>query len=397
MNTITQQRKPVQVLLPLLVYCAVAIFLLGSIATHAQLVNGDFESNCGSVMHWAAFQGSNACVTGPWFVSHGSPDIEKNVGGNTTNSARMWATHNPPWAASGEGLFVTCPTFQADVEYRIRFRYYVSGEQSLDHIYVFLANGLVHNSNVNLIGIPVPGSEKNIIDIQNPTNDTWTEVDVVFSFPDVPVSTYSQLWFYPMENDDYLMSLYLDDVSVNMVCTPDITYNNFAGVPSFTEVSNSIEAFGSSAVSGGQQVTYQAGYSISLSDEFHADPTGTGFFHAYIAPCTELQSCDDNGVLPKQGDVSAPAPLLLTTSVDNYPNPFTGRTTISYTLAESGPVALVVTNVLGEEVMALVQSGHYNAGKYSMEFDGSSLVPGVYFLTLQSGTTSTTRKMVITR
>ncbi len=398
MNTITQQKKAARFVL---LCCMVALLVLGAVRTRAQLVNGDFESNCvnpggGYLLVDEAFQAGTACITGSWFVSHGTPDIIFEPIGNSTAVASMWGGDED----EGEGLFIECPDFEEGVQYRLRFRYYVDvvvGTSNLDHIYVSLTNDLVHNANIYDFSLPVVAEEV-VMDVQDPPEFTWTTVDIVFT----PTADYQQLWFYPrISVNSSWVGLYIDDVElVVLECPNNVVYNNFAGIPAFTEATTSIEASGNSGMSGIQQVDYQAGYSISLGNEFHADPTGIGYFHAYIAPCSnddDIQSCEGNGVSPKRGDALSPVPMLLTTSVDNYPNPFTGKTTISYTLAEPGSVALVLTNMLGEEVISLVRSGNHSAGKYSMEFDGSSLVPGVYFLTLQSGAISTTRKMVITR
>lgn len=68
----------------------------------------------------------------------------------------------------------------------------------------------------------------------------------------------------------------------------------------------------------------------------------------------------------------------------NYPNPFVSITNITCQLQEPDYVKLAVYNILGMEVMVLV-NGRQSAGKYRLIFDGSHLESGIYFYKL-SGT-----------
>ncbi|MFZ4621766.1 MAG: DUF2334 domain-containing protein [Bacteroidota bacterium] len=85
----------------------------------------------------------------------------------------------------------------------------------------------------------------------------------------------------------------------------------------------------------------------------------------------------------------------------NYPNPFNPSTTIEYNIApqtESGSaggvVQLSVYDVLGN-VVATVVNGSQKPGKYSAQFNASSLASGIYFYRLQFGTNVAVRKMVL--
>lgn len=80
----------------------------------------------------------------------------------------------------------------------------------------------------------------------------------------------------------------------------------------------------------------------------------------------------------------------------NYPNPFSSNTTISFKVAETGPVELTVYNVLGELVETL-ESRVMTPGNYDAGFDASGLATGIYFYTLASRAFSQTRKMVVVR
>jgi len=63
----------------------------------------------------------------------------------------------------------------------------------------------------------------------------------------------------------------------------------------------------------------------------------------------------------------------------NYPNPFNPNTTISYQLPSAGIVSLKVYDMLGREVVVLVD-GVKEAGYYNATFNGSDLASGIYFI-----------------
>ncbi len=84
---------------------------------------------------------------------------------------------------------------------------------------------------------------------------------------------------------------------------------------------------------------------------------------------------------------------------NNYPNPFNPSTTISYSLAQRGPVTLRVYNSLGQVVSTLVNEIQ-PAGAYEVEWDGRSasgnrVASGLYFYRLEAGEFVKSRKMVL--
>jgi hypothetical protein len=67
--------------------------------------------------------------------------------------------------------------------------------------------------------------------------------------------------------------------------------------------------------------------------------------------------------------------------LQNYPNPFNPATVISYQLSVNSHVTLKIYDVLGKEIMKLVNK-EQGAGNYTIRFDGSKLPSGVYYYTL---------------
>jgi photosystem II stability/assembly factor-like uncharacterized protein len=80
----------------------------------------------------------------------------------------------------------------------------------------------------------------------------------------------------------------------------------------------------------------------------------------------------------------------------NYPNPFNPTTVISYQIPVSGNVNLKVYDLLGREVVVLVDENK-PAGKYEVEFDASQISSGVYYYKLTAGDFIQTNKMVLIR
>jgi len=78
----------------------------------------------------------------------------------------------------------------------------------------------------------------------------------------------------------------------------------------------------------------------------------------------------------------------------NYPNPFNPSTTIRFDLPEAGHVSLKVFNLLGNEVMTLVDE-HQSEGAHQVELDGASMQSGVYLCRLQAGSFSQAIKVTL--
>lgn len=81
-------------------------------------------------------------------------------------------------------------------------------------------------------------------------------------------------------------------------------------------------------------------------------------------------------------DPNCPGPLRVAPlGIIAAPNPFSDRTTLSYTLSEVAEVALEVTTPVGKRILTLVND-RQKAGDHDVTFDGSRLPTGVYVATL---------------
>jgi hypothetical protein len=78
----------------------------------------------------------------------------------------------------------------------------------------------------------------------------------------------------------------------------------------------------------------------------------------------------------------------------NYPNPFNPKTTIRFSIPQSGLVSLKIYNLLGDEVATLV-SQDLRAGAYTSTWDARTMSSGLYLCRIQSGTSVQTMKLVL--
>ncbi len=66
----------------------------------------------------------------------------------------------------------------------------------------------------------------------------------------------------------------------------------------------------------------------------------------------------------------------------NHPNPFTGKTTFTYSLPVDGKVTLEIYDIVGNKVKSLVDVTQ-SAGDYVLSLDEVTLQPGVYTATIK--------------
>ncbi|HET6349199.1 MAG TPA: S8 family serine peptidase [Candidatus Krumholzibacteria bacterium] len=87
------------------------------------------------------------------------------------------------------------------------------------------------------------------------------------------------------------------------------------------------------------------------------------------------------------------------TSLVAYPNPFNPRTTIDYVVVARGRVTLTAYDVAGRRVATLVDAqeapGHHSISWNAVDEHGATLASGVYLISLESGGTRASRKVVL--
>lgn len=141
---------------------------------------------------------------------------------------------------------------------------------------------------------------------------------------------------------------------------------------------------------GQSTVVYDAGTSLYVgagADLCAGTITVNGTFSGGGTFCNSPVGVEDekeeNFALPKKYDLA-----------QNYPNPFNPSTKISWQSPISGHQTLKVYDVLGNEVVTLVDEFR-NAGIYEIEFNATGLKSSVYFYKLQAGGFLSTKKMIL--
>jgi hypothetical protein len=78
----------------------------------------------------------------------------------------------------------------------------------------------------------------------------------------------------------------------------------------------------------------------------------------------------------------------------NYPNPFNPSTKINYEIPEKSTVNLKVYDILGNEILTLVNE-EKQLGRYEVEFNAINLPSGIYFYRIKAGNFVQTKKMLL--
>jgi hypothetical protein len=148
--------------------------------------------------------------------------------------------------------------------------------------------------------------------------------------------------------------------SIMPATVKNVTINNPAGVTSSQALTITDTLF---LVSGTLSGPYTAGTTVKVSTDVQDQSTG-------IPRAYSLQQ--------------------------NYPNPFNPSTSINYQLPANSFVSLKVLDMLGREVATLVNEVK-NAGTYSTTWNAAGFGSGIYFCTMQAGSFSDTRKLILVK
>jgi ligand-binding sensor domain-containing protein len=126
-------------------------------------------------------------------------------------------------------------------------------------------------------------------------------------------------------------------------------------------------------------------YVLSLGIDNQYIFAGTGASSIWRRPLSQVvtESEEETNLQPEEFSLS-----------QNYPNPFNPSTTINFSVPSSEFVALKIYDVLGNEVVTLVNE-EKPAGSYEVNFSAEGLTSGIYFYKLLAGTFIETKKMIL--
>ncbi|MCK9424447.1 MAG: T9SS type A sorting domain-containing protein [Ignavibacteriaceae bacterium] len=132
------------------------------------------------------------------------------------------------------------------------------------------------------------------------------------------------------------------------------------------------------------------GNSNSTKEYNFTDNTATSGLYAY-----RLKQLDNDGKYEYSKEVEADLGMPNEFSLkQNFPNPFNPETAISYQMPVSGKASLKVFDMLGREVVTLVDEVK-EAGTYNVSFNGKAFTSGAYFYRFQSGNYLKINKMIL--
>jgi hypothetical protein len=134
-----------------------------------------------------------------------------------------------------------------------------------------------------------------------------------------------------------------------------------------------------------------AGTSNTPKEYSFTDAKFTAGRYAY-----RLKQVDNDGTFKYSQSVEVEVgmvPRVFTLS-QNYPNPFNPSTTIEFTLADDGMTTLKIFDILGREVVTLVNEELKAGIQHSVLFDASRFASGLYFYRIETGKNSLVRKLM---
>ncbi|MDZ4711066.1 MAG: T9SS type A sorting domain-containing protein [bacterium] len=153
-------------------------------------------------------------------------------------------------------------------------------------------------------------------------------------------------------------------------------------------IDTSVIAQGSGWPGMGPMVEYPVRYKVQAIDKYQDSSVRSDFGSIIgIYNCSICEDGPDNIIL----DPSLPTEYSL---YQNYPNPFNPETNIKFDLPEDNFVTIKVYDILGKEIFTLLNDFR-NAGRYSINFNGSNFPSGIYYYKIKAGEFESIRKMIL--
>jgi photosystem II stability/assembly factor-like uncharacterized protein len=186
------------------------------------------------------------------------------------------------------------------------------------------------------------------------------------------------------------------DISSNL---PDAPVNDIIVDPDSTQrlyVGTDVGVFGSDNLGNSWNYLGENLPNAPITDLVLHNPTRTLIAATYGR---SMYSIDLTPVTNAENEISSLKDFIL---YQNYPNPFNPITKIKFTIRDviangvnqSKQVTLKIYDVLGNEVVTLVNEVK-PTGTYEVEFSAGGLSSGIYYYTLKAGSFSETRKMIL--
>jgi hypothetical protein len=245
-----------------------------------------------------------------------------------------------------------------------------------------------------------------ITEFQRPfVSRTWDGSKLYMGWFDTDTLTFG---IFTNTNPDLHMVGY--DVDANMWSEDLSVFSNIGAGENITTLSNADGActFGNAsyyAKEGGPSPSVPVNYlvvgngGVDVSNPcsfFYLDcagPSGSLTHPGNPLPVTTRYAsplcADGSGVVLSTQDMSKG--LLVS---GNYPNPYTGKTSVDVTLLNAGDVSIEISNVVGQQLSSTTYR-NLHTGLNTLTVDGSSLSKGLYFYTVKAGANKITKTMTV--
>ncbi len=165
--------------------------------------------------------------------------------------------------------------------------------------------------------------------------------------------------------------------STFFTATGNITVN-VEHAPTTPTVSMANDHLISSASGGNQWYNSEGPIAGATAPTYY--PAHTGYYHVVASSAAGCQSDASNEVLFGFTGIAAGNPNELAV----YPNPFSGKLYIDFSVRSTVQVKIVIYNSLGSEV-GTIEAGKKTAGNHQAVFDGSHLPAGIYLCKIFAG------------
>ena len=213
-------------------------------------------------------------------------------------------------------------------------------------------------------------------DTLNPNITVSTGTSIFVSLARASGTTTNPL---PVELASFSVSVVGHDVILNWSTSTEKNNKGFEIEKSTDNTSFSVVGF----ISGSGTTTERQSYSYNDRNSANGD-----YYY-------RLKQIDFDGSFSYSNVINISVETPVTYSLlQNYPNPFNPTTSIQYQLPEAGFVTLKVYDILGNEVITLVNELKY-AGSFTVTVNLSSLSSGTYIYELKANTFTKRNKMLL--
>ncbi len=140
---------------------------------------------------------------------------------------------------------------------------------------------------------------------------------------------------------------------------------------------------------------------LPMSSVFFGDYTNLSAYNGMIRPiwarADGVNMSIWTAIIDSHVGVEEPQFVEAASLEQNYPNPFTETTVLSYKIQRPDVISVYVIDVYGRKVASLINTEYTNAGKYSIQLNAEkySLNTGVYHMVLETSTYVKKQKMIL--